>query len=401
MHVDRAVSTGARDARRVLLLGFLLRLPIFSAGVILTLHVVGHLHRTYTAAGLVAAAGTVSIAISGPWRGRLLDRLGLRRVVAPSIAVNAVCWSIAPFVGYWPLLVLSVIGGLFVVPTFSVIRQGVLAAVNERDRRTALSLDGIVVELAFMAGPLLVVWLATVVPTAWVLFGIQMVGVVVGVLLWWVDPPLRDRSSPDRTDSPLPPSVPRAVWFRPRFVLVCAAAAASTVMLTGSDVSFVSAMRQFSATASLGLVLVVWSVGSIVGGVIYGAVSRPISPSLLLLGLAVSTAPMALASSPWVLAGLSLFAGLFCAPTITATVDAISRVVPASARGEALGWHGSFMMAGAALGAPIGGVAIDRFGFGGGFVSVSIVGALIALLAAAGPRARMYARRGGDLQLAA
>ncbi|UIJ34201.1 MFS transporter [Allobranchiibius sp. GilTou73] len=373
-----------RDARRVLLLGFLLRLPIFSAGVILTLHVVSHLHRTYTEAGLVAAAGTSAIAVSGPWRGRLLDRLSLRRVVAPSIVVNGVCWSIAPFVGYWALLVLSVVAGLFVVPTFSVIRQGVIAAVTEVDRRTALSLDGIVVELAFMTGPLLVVWLATVVSTTWVLFGIEMVGVVVGVLLWWADPPLRDASTTGSRAAP----VQRAEWFRLKFVLFCAAATASTIVLTGSDVAFVAAMRQWSATASLGLVLVVWSVGSIVGGLVYGAISRPLPPSLLLLGLAVTTAPMALATSPWMLAAFSLLAGIFCAPTITATVDAISRVVPPSARGEAMGWHGSFMTTGSALGAPIGGVAIDHFGFGGGFVSVSILGALIALLAAAGARPR-------------
>ncbi len=382
-----------RDARRVLLLGFLLRLPIFSAGVILTLHVVSHLHRTYTQAGLVAAAGTIAIAVSGPWRGRLLDRLGLRRVVAPSVAVNAVCWSVAPFVGYWGLLVLAVIAGLFVVPTFSVIRQGVIAAVAERDRRTALSLDGIVVELAFMAGPLVVVWLATAVSTAWVLFGIQMVGVVVGALLWWMNPPLRDPSV-----APAVGAVPvqRTDWFRLPFVLVCSAAAASTIVLTGSDVSLVAAMRQFSATGSLGLILVVWGVGSIVGGLVYGAISRPISPSLLLLGLAVTTAPMAFATSPWALAILSLFAGIFCAPTITSTVDAVARVVPPSARGEAMGWHGSFMTTGSALGAPIGGVAIDQYGFGGGFVSVSILGALIAILAAGTARAGVRARAARD-----
>lgn len=396
-----------RDARRVLLLGFLLRLPIFSAAVILTLHVVMHLHRSYTEAGLVAASGTVAIAISGPWRGRLLDRHGLRRVVAPSVVVSAGCWSIAPFVGYWPLLVLSVVAGLFVVPTFSVIRQGVIAAVAERDRRTALSLDGIVVELAFMAGPLIVVWLATAVSTVWVLFGIQMIGVVVGALLWWANPPLRDASlRAPAQDLPAAadigaPAVSRRSWLRPSFVLICSAAAASTIVLTGSDVSLVAAMRTFEATGSLGLILVVWGAGSLIGGVIYGAVSRSISPSLLLLGLALTTAPMALATSPWMLAALSLLAGIFCAPTITSTVDALSRAVPESARGEAMGWHGSAMTMGSAIGAPIGGVAIDRFGFGGGFVSVSLLGVLVAVLAAAAPAVRTRRRARADLALAA
>ncbi|HET8766424.1 MAG TPA: MFS transporter, partial [Pedococcus sp.] len=85
--------------RRALVLGFLVRMPIFAGGVVITLHVVSHLHRSYGAAGLVSAAATVAIAISGPWRGRLLDQHGLRRVVVPSIVVAAVCWSVAPFVG--------------------------------------------------------------------------------------------------------------------------------------------------------------------------------------------------------------------------------------------------------------------------------------------------------------
>src|SRR4249919_1380261 len=88
---------GIPALRQAIVLGFLVRMPIFAGGVVLTLHVVSHLHRTYGAAGLVSAAATLAIAVSGPWRGRLLDRRGLRRVVVPSIIVAAVCWSIAPF----------------------------------------------------------------------------------------------------------------------------------------------------------------------------------------------------------------------------------------------------------------------------------------------------------------
>jgi len=48
---------------------------MFAGGVILTLHVADRLHRSYGAAGLVTTAATVAIAVSGPWRGGLLDRL--------------------------------------------------------------------------------------------------------------------------------------------------------------------------------------------------------------------------------------------------------------------------------------------------------------------------------------
>lgn len=365
------------DARRVLLLGFLLRIPIFSAAVVLTLHVVQSLGRSYSQAGLVAAGSTIAIAISGPWRGKLLDRLGLRRVVLPSLLVSAACWAVAPFVGYWLLLVLATVAGLFVVPTFSIIRQGVIAAVPDDDRRTALSLDSMSVELSFMIGPVVSVWLATVFDTRFVLFGLEMVGVLVGVALYIADPPLR--SVQPETDA-AGQLVPRSAWFRSGFLAICAAAAAATIVLGGCDVAIVAAMRDFDAVSRMGLVLVPWSAGSLLGGLIYGALSRSVQPFLLLFGLAVATAPMGFAGGTLSLAWLSLVAGLFCAPTITSTVDAVSRVVPSVARGEAMGWHGSFMTAGSALGAPIAGVAIDAWGFGGGFLLVSAIGAVVALV---------------------
>ena len=65
--------------KSVLALGLLVRIPVFSANVLLTVHVVTTLGHSYAAAGLVAAAATIAIAISGPWRGRLLDRHGPSR----------------------------------------------------------------------------------------------------------------------------------------------------------------------------------------------------------------------------------------------------------------------------------------------------------------------------------
>ena len=112
--------------------------------------------------------------------------------------------------------------------------------------------------------------------------------------------------------------------------------------------------------------LAVWGLGSILGGLVYGAWHRPIPAFVLLGGLSLATVPIALAPSVWPLAALALVAGLLCAPTITATVDQVTQVVPDGARGEAMGWHGSFMTAGAALGAPVAGLAIDRWGWGGG-----------------------------------
>ena len=158
-------SPGLRSA---LVLGAFVRIPVFSAGVLLTVHVVTTLGESYAAAGLLAAVATVAIAVSGPWRGRLLDRIGLRRVVLPSTLVALVCWSVAPWVGYLPLLVLAGLAGLFVIPTFSIIRQAVIAAVPPTERRTAISLDSVAVEISFIVGPAVSIWAAAHWDTRWV-----------------------------------------------------------------------------------------------------------------------------------------------------------------------------------------------------------------------------------------
>ena len=375
--------------RQALVLGVLVRIPIFAGGVLLTLHVVQTLGRSYGAAGLVSAAATLCIAVSGPWRGRLLDSKGLRRVVMPSLVVTAICWSIAPFVGYVPLLVLAALAGLFVVPTFSIIRQAVIAAVPESDRRTALALDSVAVELSFMVGPLIGVWAATIWPTAWVLFSVEMLGVVAGVGLWWANPVMRA----DRTDLDGPVArLPRSAWFRPRFLAVCGAAAATTIVLSGSDIGIVAALRDFHQVSLIGPVLAIWGLGSVIGGLVYGMLHQSIPAFLLLGGLSLATTPIALAPSVWPFAALAFLAGLLCAPTITATVDQVSRVVPDAARGEAMGWHGSFMTAGSALGAPVAGLAIDQWGWRGGFVSVSLLGLAVAVAGAGATITRRRSR---------
>jgi MFS family permease len=127
--------------RNVLLLGALIRIPFFAGAVLLALHVVQTLHGSYAQAGVLSAIVTMCVAMSGPWRGRFLDRLGLRRTILPSILVGAVCWSIAPFVDYVPLLVLAAVAGLFDIPIFTVVRQAVIAASTEQNRQPALALE--------------------------------------------------------------------------------------------------------------------------------------------------------------------------------------------------------------------------------------------------------------------
>ncbi|MFI6046262.1 MFS transporter [Nocardia sp. NPDC051321] len=375
MRSYRVVLSSAA-VRNVLLLGALVRIPFFAGAVLLALHVVQTLHGSYVQAGALSTIVTVCIALSGPWRGRLLDRFGLRRTIAPSILVGAACWSIAPFVDYVPLLILAAIAGLFDVPIFTVVRQAVIAATTEQNRQPALALEAVSVECAFMVGPIIGVAAAGIWSTTMVLFFVQMTLVLAGILLWVRNPPLRSAADADSASSA---AVPRRSWFRLEFVALCVGASAAIAVLAGSELTFVSAIREFGAQQWLGVVLAVWGFGSVVGGLIYGALHRPISTYLLLAGLGAVTVPMAFAIGPISLAVTGLIAGFFCAPTITASIDQMSRIVPEGGRGEAIGWHSAALTLGNGIGSSLAGIAIDAGGFPAGFAAAATLGIGIGL----------------------
>jgi len=160
---------------------------------------------------------------------------------------------------------------------------------------------------------------------------------------------------------------------------VLAACVGATIVLTGTDVAVVAALRDMGHQSWIGWELALWGFGSAVGGLLYGALHRSIRAGVLLGLLAATTFPLALSTNPVSLAALLVVAGLFCAPTLTATVDTLSRVTPENVRGEALGWHGSALTAGGALGAPLAGVAVDHWGWPAGFIAPACVSLLAAL----------------------
>ena len=359
--------------RRILVLGLLIRIPLWAAGVVPTLHVVTHLDRSYTQAGLIEMVLALALAISGPWRGRRLDRIGLRATVTPSLVVLTVTWSIAPWVGYWALLGFVGLAGVFVVPTFSIVRQVLLAAVPLEQRTAVLSVDSVVVEFSFMIGPVLGVLAATYLPTPVALLICQLTAVLGAVVLWVDNPPLGHDADEGGEKHHV------RAWLSPAVVMVLALCVAATVILTGEDLGAVAAMREMGHTTSIGWVLALWGLGSAIGGIVYGALHRHPPASVLLVLLGASTAVVTFADGRAAFTALLFLSGLFCAPTITATIDDLSRAVPASVRGEAMGWHGSALTLGGAAGAPIVGWAIDHGGWEGGFELAGFLGLAIAL----------------------
>lgn len=365
------------DVRRVVVLGLVIRIPLWAANIALVLHVVTHLNRSYVDAGLVAGVASLALAISGPWRGRRLDQRGLRATVGPALIVEVVCWAIAPWVPFWPLVFLVLIAGLFVVPSFSIVRQVMIAAVPLKQRTAALSLDAVAVELSFMVGPVVGVLIATSIPTPIALIVCQFASIGGSLVLWWINPPLQAAGAPTERSV----KVPFRSWISPSVVMILVLTVASTIVLNAEDLGIVAALRHAGHSSWIGWELALWGGGSAVGGILYGAAHRHPPASWLLLGLGISTALVAIAPNIAVFTVLLTISGIFCAPTITATVDHLSRAVPESVRGEAIGWHGSALTVGGAISAPIIGAMLDAHGWGSGFWLGGGLGAAVAVVA--------------------
>jgi MFS family permease len=286
---------------------------------------------------------------------------------------------VAPFLPYWLLIVACAVGGLFSLPLFSLLRQIIVAAAPDGTRRTALSLDSVIVELNFMIGPLLAIVAVTQFGTRPTLIALTLLTSVGGALLAWFNPPLIALRE-DGDERVLEPAPPRREWLTPAVLGVYAAVLAAGIVLAGTEVSLIAALRTFNHTELVGLIMSVWSLGSAVGGLVYGAWHRSIPAALLLTGLAALTLPVAAAMNVPAIFAIVTLSGFFCAPLISATVDELNGRVPESVRGEAMGWHGSALTAGSSLGPPVVGMVLDAFGWRAGFLMSGGVGLAIALL---------------------
>lgn len=405
---DPTEAAGWAAYRRVLavrgmpslyLVGVLARLPHVGGGLALTLYVVEGLGRGYFEAGLVTAALTVGIALGSPWRGRLVDRVGLRRALVPSIASMPVLWTVAAFSPYAVLLPVALLAGLMAVPVFTVVRQTIGVIVPVHSRRAGFALDSVLVEASFVAGPPMVVVAVTQVGPEVALVAIGIGEAVAGVILAWLNPRLRDEpgdadrgsdtaaahpalgTSTRGGDRSARRRLPLPGWMTPGLLAMYACSFGTAFVLSGSEVGVIAVLRDLGRVDFIAWVFVAWGVASGVGGLVYGAMRRGASSPLVLLAwLSLATVPLALATTPMLLLLLVVPAGLLVAPTLSASADGVSRRTVDRNRGEAMGWHGTSTTAGFSLGAPLAGAMADTLAPWTAFLLVAAVSGVLALV---------------------
>ncbi|WP_170131526.1 MFS transporter [Quadrisphaera granulorum] len=375
-----------RGVPAVILIGLFARIPITAAPVVLTLHVVLDLGHGYGLAGLLGAAFAVGAAVGAPLVGRAVDRVGLRPVVVVTTVASTAFWAVAPHLQYSTLLPAALVAGVLSLPVFSVTRQALAALLTPEQRRPGFSLDSMAVELSFAVGPAAGIALYTATTAVTTLTAIAGLVLAAGAALFVLNPPVRDAeltreltrtvAEGERAERPRLRN-----WLTRPVAALLLVTAAATVTVSGTDTALSAVMTSWNAVPHLGLVFVIWCFASLAGGFVFGALQRRPSPLVVLLLLAVTALPVSLAGSWPALALLIVPTGLFCAPLMAGTAEALTHATPASARGLVLGVHASALTLGDAVGAPLTGVAVDAFGAQWGFATIGLAGLALAALA--------------------
>lgn len=366
-----------RSVRTLFIAAFFARIPAMAAPLVFTLYIVDDLDGSYTRAGIVAAATTVGAAIGSPWRGRLIDRLGMRRAIVPSIIAVGVLYPLATLSTYVWLIPISLLMGLFLIPIFSIVRLSLSVMVEESQRRTAFSADSIIAEASFIIGPAAGVLLVTQAGADAALYAIGGCEVVAGLIFLRLNPPTRSAAQEGESQPEAPGAKQPFMSVPVVFLFLISGGTMAT--LIGTDLGIVAELRELDAVGAIGVTYGLWGLSSLLGGVIYGSLNRSIRPTYLLLALGLTTIPVGLGGEVWSLSLWVIPTGFLCAPTMTAATEWIAKLVPEERRGEAMGWQGTAFTIGGAASSPVIGAAIDGVGAWGGFVIGGLIATVIAL----------------------
>jgi len=366
-----------KSVRTLFIAAFFARIPMMAAPLVFTLYVVGDLDGTYAQAGVVAAATTLGAAIGSPWRGRLIDRLGMRRAILPSIVAVGLLYPLATFASYVWLIPISLFMGLFLIPVFSIVRLSLSVMVEERQRRTAFSADSVISEASFIIGPAAGVLLVTQAGGDAALYAVGACEVLAGLIFLRLNPPTRSASPVDEATPDA--STGKASILSVPVVFLFLISGGTMATLVGTDLGIIAELRELDKVGAIGFTYGLWGLSSLLGGLIYGSLNRSIRPTYLLLALGLTTIPVGLGGQVWSLSLWVIPTGFLCAPTMTAAAEWIAKLVPEERRGEAMGWQGTAFTIGGAASSPVIGAAIDEVGAWGGFVVGGLVATVIAL----------------------
>ncbi len=362
--------------------GLVARMPYSMEGLGVVL-LVSARTGSYAEAGVVAACAVLAGAVASPVLARLIDRYGQTLVMPAAGAGSTLGFGLLVLAveSGWPVgwtWAAAALGGACFPPYGSAVRARWAHAVQDRAQlTTAFAFEGVVDEIVFMVGPVVVTLLATGLHPAAGLVAAVTAGLVGGLLLAAQRSTAPPHTRPaDRTDGHQP-----LLWSR--LAPLCVVAAGLGCLFGSVEVVTVAFAEESGNRGYAGWLLAVWALGSMLAGLVLGALPGPGRPlRRLRLGaalLTVTVAVAALAPGPLLLGAVLLGSGLAIAPTVIAATTLAEAYSPRSRLTEGITWMTTGLTIGVAPGAALAGVAVDTWGASGGF-AVPVAGGLLAAL---------------------
>lgn len=367
--------------------GFIARLPLSIVGLGIVVYISG-VTGSYATAGLLAAAFQLPAAGCALFTSRLVDRHGQHRVIPVLVSVHAL--GLIAFiltVEYrLPVIVQAIavaIAGASQPAIGAFVRArwaytiGRLGQTSSPMLRSAFAVESIVDELIFTIGPLLVATMAVRFSLASPLVLAVVLAVVGGMLL-----SAQRATEPPASSSLAVPSEHNGSAIRLPGLLPVVLAAIGTGFVFGSfEVSAIAFAARAGSPAVGGIVLALWALGSLLGGLWFGSrhwkIRLPTQAILCFLALAVVLIPMPFIRSVPMLALATFVSGAAVAPALIAGFSLAERLVPANLLTEGLTWSNSGLAVGFSGGTALAGIVIDSSGTTAAF-ALPAIGATIA-----------------------
>lgn len=356
----RVVSHGPLGA--LMLATAITRLPQTVNGLALVLFV-QQVTGSFTVAGVATGGFALGTAAGGPVISRFADRRGPWIMLPLSVCHAAFIVTIVALPDASPpwFAVLATLAGAAYPPTQSVLRarlRGLLADAPELIG-PAFALDTITVDFTFVAGPLLAGVLAEAFAPSVALL-CSATGAVIGPVLFL-------RALP----AVAPVSRAGVSWWgplrSPTVLTIVVAMLPFGLAIGALEVMIPAFCREHGAPASAGVLLAVWAAGSVLGGVIYGALRwrRAVEVRHLWFSLCYPLAfiPLLGSRSIALMAALVIPAGALIGPTFATRYELVSAHAPRGTETEASTWPLTMVLGGLSLGSALSGALVQGVGW--------------------------------------
>lgn len=359
--------------------GFVARLPLsmVTIGIVTML---SQARGEYWLAGSVAATFALANALIAPQISRLVDRHGQSRVLIPAtlatlVALAGLMLATRFEASSWVLFLFAALAGL--EPSMAAMVRARWTEIyrGTRHLRTAFAFESVVDEMVFMIGPVLaiglsVAWFPEAGPLAATI--LLAAGMALFVCQRATEPPVHPQAA-SAEGSAIRLGAVRVIAL----VMVAVGAIFGT-----SEVTTVAFAEAQGDKAAASLVLATYAAGSLIAGLIFGALHLRLSLArqfvLAIAFSAATTLPLLAVGSLWSLAAVLFVAGASISPTVIVAMALVERHVPPSKLTEGITWVMTGVGVGLALGSAASGWLIDNYGAAAGF-RVSVAGGFSAL----------------------